>query len=71
MLTGCQKFDSLLTRFYMHEFIKTTKLNRPFSGLTDQNMYAEEALMCICCKTFEFVKKYLILAAILDVIFEF
>ena len=38
MLTWCQKLDSLLTMFHMHEFIKKTKLNRPFSGLTDQNM---------------------------------
>ena len=49
MLAGCQKLDSLLTLSYMHEFIKKTKLNMSFSGLNDQNMYAQEAQICIYC----------------------
>ena len=52
MLTGCQKLDSLLTMSYVHEFIKKTKLNRSFSGQTDQNMNAQEAQICIYCTDF-------------------
>ena len=69
MLTGCQKLDSLLTRFHMHEFVKKTKLYRPFLGLTDQNMYAQEAQICTLHRHLN-LSRNLILAAILDVIFD-
>ena len=41
----------------MHGFIKISKLYMSFSGLTDQNMNAQEAKICIFCKDFWFVKK--------------
>ena len=52
MLTGCQKFLSLLTRSYKHGFIKISKLYRSFSDLNDQNMNAQEAKLCIYCTDF-------------------
>ena len=52
MRTGCQKLGSLLTRSDQHEFIKKIKLNRPFPGLTDQDIYGEEAQIYVYCKNF-------------------
>ena len=41
----------------MHEFIKKTKLNRPFSGLTDHLCMHKKLKYVYIVQAFEFVKK--------------